>query len=78
MQELWFLHSAHPLMLLDICMKFHATRLNGLKGIEQKNEKSALASQIVSCIPPVCRIRLVSRLFNQIWIHFERSLRVLA
>ena len=23
MQELWFLHSACPLMLIDICMKFH-------------------------------------------------------
>ena len=30
-QELWFLHSAHPLMLVDICMKFYDASLNGLK-----------------------------------------------
>ena len=35
MQELWFLHSAYPLMLVDICMKFHDTSLYGLKVIEQ-------------------------------------------
>ena len=35
MQELWFLHSAHPLMLVDICMKFHDARVNGLKIIER-------------------------------------------
>ena len=27
MQELWFLHSAYPLMLVDICMKFHDASL---------------------------------------------------
>ena len=27
MQELWFLHSACPLMPLDICMKFHDASL---------------------------------------------------
>ena len=31
MQELWFLHSAYPLMLVDICMKFHDASLYGLK-----------------------------------------------
>ena len=34
MQELWFLHSAHHLMLVDICMKFHNASLYGLKVIE--------------------------------------------
>ena len=34
MQELWFLHSACPLMLVDICMKFHDASLYGLKVIE--------------------------------------------
>ena len=34
MQELWFLHSARPLMLVDICMKFHDASLYGLKVIE--------------------------------------------
>ena len=32
---LWFLHSAHPLMLVDICMKFHDASLYGLKVIER-------------------------------------------
>ena len=35
MQELWFLHSAYPLMLVDICMKFHDASLYGLKVIER-------------------------------------------
>ena len=35
MQELWFLHSAYHLMLVDICMKFHDASLYGLKVIEQ-------------------------------------------
>ena len=35
MQKLWFLHSAYPLMLVDICMKFHDASLYGLKVIEQ-------------------------------------------
>ena len=34
MQELWFLYSAYPLMLVDICMKFHDASLYGLKVIE--------------------------------------------
>ena len=33
MQELWFLHSAYSLMLVDICMKFHDVSLYGLKVI---------------------------------------------
>ena len=33
MQELWFLHSAYPLILVDICMKFHDASLYGLKVI---------------------------------------------
>ena len=33
MQELWFLHSAYPLMLVDICMKFDDASLYGLKVI---------------------------------------------
>ena len=35
MQVLWFLHSACPLMLVDICMKFHDASLYGLKVIER-------------------------------------------
>ena len=35
MQELWFLHSARPPMLVDICMKFHDASLYGLKVIER-------------------------------------------
>ena len=35
MQELLFLHSAHCLMLVDICMKFHDASLYGLKVIER-------------------------------------------
>ena len=35
MQELWFLHSARRLMLVDICMKFHDASLYGLKVIER-------------------------------------------
>ena len=31
MQELLFLHSAHRLMLVDICMKFHDASLYGSK-----------------------------------------------
>ena len=34
MQELWFLHSAYPLMLVDICMKFLDASLYGLKVID--------------------------------------------
>ena len=34
MQELWFLHSAYPLMLVGICMKFHDASLYGFKVIE--------------------------------------------
>ena len=36
MQELWFLHSACPLMLVDIYMKFHDASLYGLKVIEER------------------------------------------
>ena len=35
MPELWFLHSACPLMLVGICMKFHDASLCGLKVIER-------------------------------------------
>ena len=35
MQELWFLHSAYPLRLVDIYMKFHDASLYGLKVIER-------------------------------------------
>ena len=35
MQELPFLLSARPLMLVDICMKFHDACLYGLKVIER-------------------------------------------
>ena len=31
MQELWFLHSARRLMLVNICMKFHEDTLNSFK-----------------------------------------------
>ena len=35
MQGLWFLHSAYPLMLVDIFMKFHNASLYGLQVIER-------------------------------------------
>ena len=35
MQELWFLHSACPLMVVDICIILHDASLYGLKVIEQ-------------------------------------------
>ena len=35
MQELPFLVSARRLMLVDICLKFHDARFNGLKVIER-------------------------------------------
>ena len=35
MQELLFLHSAHCLMLVDICMKFHDASLHGFQVTEQ-------------------------------------------
>ena len=35
MQELWFLHYAILLMLIDICMKFREYSLNGFQVIEQ-------------------------------------------
>ena len=35
MQELPFLHSAHRLMLVVICIKFHDASLYGLKVIER-------------------------------------------
>ena len=35
MQELPSLHSAYPLMLVDICMKFHDASLYGLKVTER-------------------------------------------
>ena len=33
--ELPFLHSAHHLMLIDICIKFHEYSLSGFQVIEQ-------------------------------------------
>ena len=30
-QELWFLHSAHRLMLVNICLKFHEDTITVLK-----------------------------------------------
>ena len=35
MQELPFLHSAHRLMLIDICMKFREDSLKGLQVTER-------------------------------------------
>ena len=35
LQELWFLHSALHLMLVNICMKFHEDTLNGFKVTER-------------------------------------------
>ena len=34
-QELWLLHYAHCLMLIDICMKFYKDSLNGFQVIGQ-------------------------------------------
>ena len=39
MRELPFWHSAHRLMLVDICMKFHDASLYGLKVIEQTRRR---------------------------------------
>ena len=39
MQELPFLHSAHCLMLVDICMKFHDASLYGLKVTERTRRR---------------------------------------
>ena len=39
MEELWFLHSAYPLMLVDICMKFHGASLYGLKDKERTRSR---------------------------------------
>ena len=39
MQELPFLHFAHRLMLVDICMKFHEDSVYGLKVIERTRWK---------------------------------------
>ena len=33
MQESWFLHSAHRLMLIDICKKLHENSLNSFQVI---------------------------------------------
>ena len=46
MQELWFLHSACPLMLVDICMKFHDARLYGLKVIERTRRKDFVRDKV--------------------------------
>ena len=35
MQELPFLHSAHRLMLINICMKFHEDSLRGFQVVER-------------------------------------------
>ena len=35
MQELWFLHSAHRLLLIDIYMEFREDSLNSFQVIEQ-------------------------------------------
>ena len=35
MQELWFLHSAYPLMLVEFCTKFNDASLYGLNVIER-------------------------------------------
>ena len=35
MQDLWFLHSAHRQMLIDIYMKFREDSLNSFQVIEQ-------------------------------------------
>ena len=42
MQELWFLHSAYALIMVDICMKFHDASLYGLKVIERTRWRQVL------------------------------------
>ena len=37
--QVTFLHSAHRLMLVDICMKFHDASLYGLKVIQRTQER---------------------------------------
>ena len=39
MQELWFLHSAHRLMLIDICKKLHENSLSGFQVIVLTRER---------------------------------------
>ena len=39
MQEVRFLHSTRPPMLVDICMKFHDASLYGLKVIERTRSR---------------------------------------
>ena len=39
MKELLFFNSAHRLMLVDICMKFHDASLYGLKVIERTQRR---------------------------------------
>ena len=47
MQELWSLHSACPLMLVDICMKFHDASLYGLRVIERTRWRQDFVSDKV-------------------------------
>ena len=57
MQELWFLHSAHRLMLIDICMKFRKDNLNDFQVIERtrfcdrRTDERTDAREKTICIP---------------------------
>ena len=46
MQELLFLHSARPLMLVDICIKFHYASMYGLKVCMKFREDSLRGFQV--------------------------------
>ena len=51
MQELWFLRSAHCLMLIDIYMKFREDSLNGFQVIERtvqgKKRKKSINARVM-------------------------------
>ena len=51
MQELWFLHSACPLMLVDICVKFHDASLYGLKVLERTRWRQGFVRDITKTSP---------------------------
>ena len=50
MQELPFLHSARPQMLVDICMKFHDASLYGLNVIERNFVRDKVQREITQKI----------------------------
>ena len=62
MQELWFLYSAHPLMLVDICMKFHdaSLQLHGHHSYFRKGFQMLLSVLIVCIASTSCTRSLIA------------------